>query len=257
MISGSESEFSFKKNPAFFSKDRTDKFEMSLNKMEGYSFKKIDSPGGNFAANEAFGSQQSISKASKTSLHQGSSLGKELANSSTFMNDSKSSNQSREKKLQNQQQAQNAAAKTGISFNLMRCLKDIDRDIDQKIVGQQRTPAWRGTGGQAQGAWVARDRSPGEQVRVGGSRTGQQVDETQPGAAASASRSQRSRAQAEKQERWTGGEKRMREKNMAHLINTEASGPYSREFDSSQPSEQSQAGARAYLQRANASNSAA
>ena len=33
IISGSESEFSFKKNPSFFSKERNDKFEMSLTNM--------------------------------------------------------------------------------------------------------------------------------------------------------------------------------------------------------------------------------
>lgn len=68
ILSAEESEFSFKKNGNYYSRDRNDKFEMSLTKMENFSFKKNDSPA-NTGIVDAQGSLQSVSKLSKTSLN--------------------------------------------------------------------------------------------------------------------------------------------------------------------------------------------
>lgn len=147
------------------------------------------------------------------------------------MNESKSSNNSREKKIFNQA---NYAKQSGISLNLMRCLKDIDKNIDKKIVDQKKSIAQKNVKAKSYDPADLDRRSVGQYVRQNAHNLNPNMDDKESASAVNASKSHTSRAQANNEKRKDDMGESLREQDeTSKFVITEASCPQSKELDSS------------------------
>jgi len=147
------------------------------------------------------------------------------------MNESKSSNNSREKKIFNQA---NYAKQSGISLNLMRCLKDIDKNMDKKIVDQKKSIAQKNVKAKSYDPADLDRRSVGQYVRQNAHNLNPNMDDKESASAVNASKSHTGRAQANNEKRKDDMGESLREQDeTSKFVITEASCPQSKELDSS------------------------